>query len=40
MEIIPVLMKSASFDRLTGFYLNPTAPEKCAKFLKEIPVFI
>ena len=40
MEIIPVLNKTQSFDRCTGFHLNPTPPEEAAKFLREIPVYI
>jgi UDPglucose--hexose-1-phosphate uridylyltransferase len=35
IEIIPKLTKVAGFEWGTGFYINPTAPEEAAKFLRE-----
>jgi UDPglucose--hexose-1-phosphate uridylyltransferase len=35
VEIMPVLTKVAGFERGTGFYLNPVAPEEAAKVLRE-----
>jgi UDPglucose--hexose-1-phosphate uridylyltransferase len=35
VEIIPTLTKVAGFERATGFYLNPTAPEEAAQVLRE-----
>lgn len=35
VEIIPVLTKVAGFERATGFYLNPTAPEEAAQVLRD-----
>ncbi len=35
MEIIPKLTKVAGFEWGTGFYINPTAPEEAANFLRE-----
>ena len=36
IEIIPKLTKVAGFEWGTGFYINPTAPEEAAKYLKEV----
>ena len=36
VEILPRLTKVAGFEWGTGFYINPTAPEEAARFLKEI----
>jgi UDPglucose--hexose-1-phosphate uridylyltransferase len=36
IEILPRLTKVAGFEWGTGFYINPTAPEEAARFLKEI----
>jgi UDPglucose--hexose-1-phosphate uridylyltransferase len=36
VEILPRLTKVAGFEWGTGFYINPTAPEDAARFLKEI----
>lgn len=36
IEIIPKLTKIAGFEWGTGFYINPTAPEEAAKFLREV----
>lgn len=36
IEIIPKLTKQAGFEQGTGFYINPTAPEEAAKFLRDI----
>src|SRR5205085_5436257 len=35
IEVIPKLTKIAGFEWGTGFYINPTAPEEAAQFLKE-----
>lgn len=35
IEIMPAITKAAGFERGTGFYINPTAPEEAAKFLRE-----
>lgn len=36
IEIIPRLTRVAGFEWGTGFYINPTAPEEAALFLREI----
>lgn len=36
LEIIPKLTKVAGFEWGSGFYINPTAPEEAARFLREI----
>jgi len=36
LEIIPVLTHIAGFEWGTGFYINPTAPEESAAYLKSI----
>ncbi|MEO0137500.1 MAG: galactose-1-phosphate uridylyltransferase [candidate division WOR-3 bacterium] len=36
IEIIPVLTRIAGFEWGTGFYINPTAPEESAAYLKNI----
>jgi len=38
IEIMPKLTKVAGFEWGTGFYINPTAPEDAARFLKEINI--
>lgn len=38
MEIMPKLTKVAGFEWGTGFYINPTAPEESARFLREAVV--
>jgi len=35
-EIIPRMTKVAGFEWGTGFYINPTAPEEAAKYLREV----
>jgi len=35
-EIIPRLTRVAGFEWGTGFYINPTAPEEAAKYLREV----
>ncbi len=35
-EIIPKLTRVAGFEWGTGFYINPTAPEDAAEFLREV----
>ena len=35
-EIIPKLTKVAGFEWGTGFYINPTAPEEAARYLREV----
>jgi UDPglucose--hexose-1-phosphate uridylyltransferase len=37
-EIIPKLTKVAGFEWGSGFYINPTAPEDAARFLREMQV--
>ena len=36
IEFIPRLTQVAGFEWGTGFYINPTAPEEAAKYLREI----
>lgn len=36
VEIIPKLTRVAGFEWGTGFYINPTAPEDAARFLREL----
>jgi UDPglucose--hexose-1-phosphate uridylyltransferase len=38
IEIIPKLTKIAGFEWGSGFYINPTAPEEAAKFLREAEI--
>jgi len=38
LEIMPKLTKVAGFEWGTGFYINPTAPEDAAVFLREMKV--
>jgi len=38
IEIIPKLTKTAGFEWGSGFYINPTAPEEAAKFMREAQV--
>ncbi len=38
IEIMPKLTKVAGFEWGSGFYINPTAPEEAAKYLREIDV--
>ena len=35
LEIMPRVTKQAGFERGTGFFINPTAPEEAARFLRE-----
>ena len=35
---MPRLTKVAGFERGTGFYINQTAPEEAAEFLRKIDV--
>jgi len=35
IEILPRLTRLAGFEWGTGFYINPTAPEEAARFLRE-----
>ncbi|MCG2677112.1 galactose-1-phosphate uridylyltransferase [bacterium] len=37
-EIMPHLVRVAGFEWGTGFYINPTAPEEAAKYLREARV--
>lgn len=37
-EIIPKLTRVAGFEWGTGFYINPTAPEDAAEYLREVDV--
>lgn len=36
MEIMPKLTRVAGFEWGSGFYINPTAPEEAAQYLREI----
>jgi len=36
IELIPRLTQVAGFEWGTGFYINPTAPEEAAKYLREV----
>lgn len=38
IEIIPRLTKVAGFEWGSGLYINPTAPEEAAKYLREIEI--
>jgi UDPglucose--hexose-1-phosphate uridylyltransferase len=38
IEIIPRLTKQAGFEWGSGLYINPTAPEEAAKYLREVKV--
>lgn len=38
IEIMPRLTKVAGFEWGTGFYINPTKPENCAKYLREVNI--
>jgi UDPglucose--hexose-1-phosphate uridylyltransferase len=38
IEIMPTLSKVAGFEWGSGFYINPTAPEEAARYLREIEV--
>jgi len=38
IEIIPKLTKVAGFEWGTGFYINPTAPEEAARFMREVDI--
>ena len=38
MEIMPRITRVAGFERGTGFYINPTPPEDCAKFMREVEI--
>ena len=38
LELIPRLTQVAGFEWGTGFYINPTAPEDAAKYLRETPL--
>ncbi|MFA5927686.1 MAG: galactose-1-phosphate uridylyltransferase [Candidatus Margulisiibacteriota bacterium] len=35
IEIIPRLTRTAGFEWGTGFYINPTAPEEAAKYIRQ-----
>ena len=36
IEVMPRLTGIAGFEWGTGFYINPTAPEEAAKYLREV----
>jgi len=40
VEILPRLTKVAGFEWGTGFYINPTAPEDAARFLREAEIHL
>jgi len=35
IELVPRLVKTAGFERGTGFHINPTPPEQAARYLRE-----
>ena len=35
IEVVPKLTRSAGFEWGTGFYINPTPPEKAAEWLRQ-----
>jgi UDPglucose--hexose-1-phosphate uridylyltransferase len=39
LELKPVLTQQAGFEWATGCYINPTAPEEAASFLRQTEVF-
>ena len=38
IEIIPRLTMQAGFEWGSGLYINPTAPEEAAKYLREVKI--
>jgi UDPglucose--hexose-1-phosphate uridylyltransferase len=36
IEFMPRLTRIAGFEWGTGFYINPTAPEEAAKYLRDV----
>lgn len=38
IEILPRLTRMAGFEWGTGFYINPTPPEDCARFLRDVEI--
>lgn len=38
IEVIPKLTRVAGFEWGSGFYINPTAPEEAAEFLRDVDV--
>ncbi|MCX6357609.1 MAG: galactose-1-phosphate uridylyltransferase [Candidatus Aureabacteria bacterium] len=38
IEIMPRLTQMAGFEWGTGFYINPTAPEEAAKYLRDVDI--
>ena len=38
IEVIPRLTKQAGFEWGSGLYINPTAPEEAAKYLREVKI--
>ncbi|MCK5381780.1 MAG: galactose-1-phosphate uridylyltransferase, partial [Candidatus Latescibacteria bacterium] len=36
LELMPKLTRVAGFEWGSGFYINPTAPEDAAKYLREL----
>jgi UDPglucose--hexose-1-phosphate uridylyltransferase len=36
LEIIPLLTQMAGFEQGSGFYINPTAPEEAAQYLRQV----
>jgi UDPglucose--hexose-1-phosphate uridylyltransferase len=36
IEFMPRLTRIAGFEWATGFYINPTAPEEAAKYLRDV----
>jgi len=39
LELKPVLTQQAGFEWATGCFINPTAPEEAASFLRQTEVF-
>jgi len=38
IEVIPRVVRVAGFEWSTGIYINPTAPEEAAGFLRECEI--
>ena len=38
LEILPRLTRVAGFETGTDFYINPTAPEEAARYLREAEI--
>jgi UDPglucose--hexose-1-phosphate uridylyltransferase len=38
IEILPRLTRTAGFEWGSGFYINPTAPEEAARYMRDVRV--